>query len=91
MCESPYLMKWPHNKSHCPNLVKDLQHDVGIMAKTRWGKIYDRKWDSLAHVWSEFNGEYHDAGFPRLIIRFEGMCGWITLFQHCRLVGFFAL
>ena len=72
MCESPYLMKWPHTKNHCPNLVKDLDNDLGVPAWTRWGKTHERTWDSLAHVWSEFNGEYYDADFPRLIIRFEG-------------------
>lgn len=43
MCESPYLMKWPHTEEQCPNLVKDPQNDVGVPAKTRWGKVYDRE------------------------------------------------
>jgi len=72
MCESPYLMKWPHTNKNCPNLVQDPVEDNGVHAWTRWGK-YDRTWDSLAHVWSEFNGEYFRADFPRIIIRFEGM------------------
>ena len=71
MCESPYLMKWMHSKDHCPNLVRSLEEDEGVPAKTMWGRN-ERKWDSLAHVWSEFNGEYVDADFPRLVIRFEG-------------------
>ena len=69
MCESPYLMKWEYSEDHCPNLLgKDGK---GNPAKTRWGK-YDRQWDSLADVWSEFNREYEEAEYPRLIIRFEG-------------------
>lgn len=106
MCESPYLMKWKHNRSHCPNLVVNAEHDIGVRAWTKWGyvsvlnngprgghqmpfvvshhaffgilkcaahsKIYERTWESLAHVWSEFNGEYERADFPRLIVRFEG-------------------
>ena len=75
MCESPYLMKWPHHKDHCPNLVKDPDNDIGVSAWTQWGKVHQRRWDSLAHVWSEYNGEYFDADFPRLIIRFEGRHG----------------
>jgi hypothetical protein len=71
MCESPYLMKWQH-KDHCPNLVRDLEHDKGVSAWTMWGK-FERTWESMAHVWSEFNGEYVDADFPRIVIRFEGM------------------
>ena len=74
MCESPYLMKWPHSKQACPNLVRDLDQDEGFPASTRWGKEYERTWESLAHVWSEFNGEYQKADFPRIIIRFEGAC-----------------
>lgn len=49
----------------------DPINDVGVGTWTKWGK-YERSWDSLAHVWSEFNGEYFRADFPRLVIRFEG-------------------
>jgi hypothetical protein len=72
MCQSPYLMKWTHTKKHCPNLVRDVESDTGVPVWTKWGKIYERSWQSLAHVWSEFNGEYEKADFPRLIVRFEG-------------------
>jgi hypothetical protein len=72
MCQSPYLMKWTHTKKHCPNLVRDVETDTGVPVWTKWGKIYERSWQSLAHVWSEFNGEYEKADFPRLIVRFEG-------------------
>ena len=69
MCESPYLMKWEHSDDHCPNLLNT--RNTGNPVRTRWG-TYDRQWASLAHVWSEFNLEYEEAKYPRLIIRFEG-------------------
>ena len=69
MCESPYLMNWKHSEHHCPNLVKE--NGEGNPAKTMWG-TYERRWDSLAHVWSEFYSEYEEADYPRLMIRFEG-------------------
>ena len=69
MCESPYLMKWEHSVGHCPNLLK--KNGMGNPVRTRWGK-FDRQWNSLADVWSQFNGEYEEAEYPRLIIRFEG-------------------
>ena len=72
MCESPYLLKWNHDKSHCPNLVDDRQ--TSVPAQLALGPLlqYKRTWDSLVHVWSEWYGEYYDAHFPRLMIRFEG-------------------
>ena len=69
MCESPYLMHWEHSDKHCPNLLKS--NGQGNPAKTRWG-TFPRKWDSLAHVWSDFYREYEQVDYPRLIIRFEG-------------------
>lgn len=46
-------------------------------------KIYERTWDSLAHVWSEWNGEYEQADFPRLIVRFEGKRGVYVFLLVC--------
>lgn len=69
MCESPYLMKWEHTEDDCPNLIKG--NGEGNPAQTHWGG-FSRKWNSLADVWSEFNREYEQADYPRLIVRFEG-------------------
>ena len=30
-------------------------------------------WDSLAHLWSDWYGQYFNADYPRLIVRFEDM------------------
>ena len=30
-------------------------------------------WDSLAHVWSDWYGQYFHADYPRLIVRFEDL------------------
>lgn len=80
MCESPYLMYWEHGETHCPNLVQS--NGQGNPAKTQWGTFL-RRWDSLAHVWSEFYREYEQVDYPRLMIRFEGelVCTFIYIYR----------
>ena len=78
MCESPYLLNWEHSHSafkgrHCPNLVTDKNHSQGVPANVLWGTTWNRTWESLASVWTEWYREYYDADFPRLMIRFEDL------------------
>lgn len=86
MCESPYSMIWNQTASHCPNLIedstvmdtevtpftKDLPASMGVNVFIQWGH-FQRKFDSLAHVWSKWYREYVQADFPRLIVRFEDL------------------
>ena len=71
--------KWHHTSRHCPNLVPNeedldlfpyLEDLVPVQIK------YPEKaehWDSLAHLWSDWYGQYFHADFPRLIVRFEDL------------------
>mmetsp|Transcript_19171 Transcript_19171/g.24668 ORF Transcript_19171/g.24668 Transcript_19171/m.24668 type:complete len:419 (-) Transcript_19171:301-1557(-) len=72
MCESPYLLNGHWHGENCPNLQNSLRSST-VPATLSLGKRlqHKRSWDSLVNVWSEWYGEYYDADFPRLMIRFE--------------------
>lgn len=88
MCESPYTMRWDHTRDQC-SLMSDsavdsnvpIEEGLGNPVEILWGRHWDREWQSLAHVWSEWYDEYYNADFPRLMVRFEGECARPTV--HC--------
>jgi hypothetical protein len=81
MCKIPYEIAWPHSERHCPNLVfyapdgdllaVPVEHYLPQQARIALPEIETIPYKSLAHLWSEWNGAYVDADFPRLIVRFE--------------------
>lgn len=65
MCESPYLVHGDWVGENCPKFVP-TNLTLGMKLE------HKKTWNSLAHMWSEWYGNYFDADFPRLMIRFEG-------------------
>jgi hypothetical protein len=69
MCRQEYVMRWSHTQAHCPNLVATTpeelkmietfgpEHSIPVLM---WYQK-DKPFDSLAHVWNDWYGEYHDA------------------------------
>jgi hypothetical protein len=69
MCRQDYVMRWSHTQAHCPNLVATTpeelkmietfgpEHSIPVLMWYR----KDKPFDSLAHVWNDWYGEYHDA------------------------------
>lgn len=81
MCRHEYGLKWHHRPEHCPNLVPN-EHDYSLYAfsgrnipvRISWDQQSTTKWNSLAHLWSDWNGQYYRAKhFPKLIVRFEDL------------------
>ena len=81
MCESPYQVHWQREEGHCPNLVHLNSnatdtvslHDNGIPVSIHWSPHYRRHYASLVHMWNDWYGEYYQADYPRLIVRFEDL------------------
>jgi hypothetical protein len=84
MCKIPYEIVWEKDERHCPNLVFPLtstwhddlpsvyvRHWLPQQAQDALRPMKEIGYRSLAHLWSEWNREYVEASFPRLIIRFE--------------------
>ena len=81
MCRQPYGLKWHHQPQHCPNLVPN-EYDYSlypfpgknIPVRIAVGKEHTTKWNSMAHLWSDWNLQYfHATEFPKLMIRFEDL------------------
>jgi len=84
-CKASYDVHWVHlgNKGRCPRLVPTdvdrkkfiLRHDGSTFKiQVQQYQMYYRQrdfYDSLADYWSQWNNQYMNADFPRLIIRFE--------------------
>ena len=85
MCRNPYSAHWHHTQRHCPNLVPNqddyqafafLRNNHHVPVRIQYGNKSDSviyKWDSLAHLWSDWNRQYYDASFARLMVRFEDL------------------
>jgi hypothetical protein len=65
MCRHGYTAKWNRTAKNCPNLFEGNR----VTAKFGPGPSSH---DSLAHMWNDWNGVYHNATtFKRLMVRFE--------------------
>lgn len=64
MCRHGYTAKWNRTAKNCPNLYDGNR----VTAKFGAGPSSH---DSLAHMWNDWNGVYHNATFSRLMVRFE--------------------
>ncbi|GAX28722.1 hypothetical protein FisN_25Lh228 [Fistulifera solaris] len=69
MCKQSYDISWrKRGENRCPNIV----NKKGINpVKANYQSKFLIEYDSLVHVWNEWNQEYLEADFPRLMIRFE--------------------
>lgn len=80
MCRHSYAANWPHFENHCPNLVpitpeekKKLKNDETFKVNIRYRATNITHHDSLADLWNTWYGDWLDADFPRLIVRFEDL------------------
>jgi len=73
MCKNKYESRWPHNDKMCPNLAKPKLNKDGTPNKVDFKVNYKptEYFDSLADYWRQWNKEYLEADYPRLIVRFE--------------------
>ncbi|KAJ8604719.1 hypothetical protein CTAYLR_006569 [Chrysophaeum taylorii] len=72
MCRNPYEAHFKHTSRHrsqetCPSPVAETETTVRFQP-TRPGH-----YESLAHLWGEWNAAYLNVSFPRLIVRFEDL------------------
>ena len=72
LCQHPYSIGWRHNMENCErNLFLHQKAFIRFGAK---GPDIPKSYDSLAHVWRDWNDAYFQAqGYPFLIARFEDM------------------
>ncbi len=80
MCRHRYAASWKHFEGHCPNLIPITPDEKAKVnnATTVKVDIFYRKTnvthhDSLADLWNTWYGNWIDAEFPRLIVRFEDL------------------
>jgi len=66
------MVQWEHVLGHCPNLV-DPSGSTYKVKIPYWRSTITDEWDSLADMWSDWNLQYVNADFPRLIVRFEDL------------------
>jgi hypothetical protein len=80
MCRTHYAVMWHHTSAHCPNLVPNdedyklypfPQPHIPVRLNFKGHAI--TKYDSLAHLWSEWYQQYMDADYPRIIVRYEDL------------------
>lgn len=79
MCKHPYATKWHHTAKHCPNLIANEDDreifpflEDGIPVRINYPNEAEH-WENLAHLWSDWYGQYFNADYPRLIVRFEDL------------------
>lgn len=80
MCRHSYSANWKHIKGHCPNLVPISQHEKDILKNDETFPVNIHYRDtnithhkSLVDLWNTWYGNWLDAEFPRLFVRFEDL------------------
>ncbi len=89
LCRHPYSAFWKHSLEHCPNLVpnevdvslgfiQDKEHKEaltqnGIPVTIRYAPPRKVTHNNLAEAWNTWYGDYINAHYPRLIVRFEDL------------------
>jgi hypothetical protein len=80
LCRHNYGAQWLHTNEHCPNLVpnevdyKTFNFPKGTIPVRIKYDFAVRKWDSLAHLWTDWYRQYYqDADYPRLFVRYEDL------------------
>lgn len=80
MCGLPYLAEWKRGaKKRCPNLVPtkqekslpEFQNLTSFNITVHFNIDHTEEYDSLTDYWSDWNRQWFEADFPRLIVRFE--------------------
>lgn len=81
MCRNHYGARWHYTNDHCPNLVPNhedykLFPFIGNNIPVRLdyggdGSVNITSYDSLAHLWSEWNEQYYTFGDSRIMVRYE--------------------
>lgn len=79
MCRNGYTAKWNHGPHKCPNLLQ--KRHAGIVERksipnpvnVTYAEQRTSSHQSLAHLWNDWNDEYIQATYPRLVVRFEDL------------------
>mmetsp|Transcript_7689 Transcript_7689/g.10977 ORF Transcript_7689/g.10977 Transcript_7689/m.10977 type:complete len:448 (-) Transcript_7689:7-1350(-) len=73
MCRHPYTVRWPHLPKNCPNLLKNHRPN-NVSARFGADKTQRVSFDSLAHMWNVWYGEYfNETKHPLVMVRFEDL------------------
>jgi len=80
MCRHSYAANWKHISDHCPNLIpisdeekKEIHGEDTFKVNIRYSDTNVTHHTSIADIWNTWYGDWIDADFPRLIVRFEDL------------------
>ena len=73
-CKEPYDVAWDRRATRCPSLLrkrKDGKQELNPVTINWEQTNLTNHYTSLIQVWNEWNQQYLQADFPRLMIRYE--------------------
>mmetsp|Transcript_17148 Transcript_17148/g.32470 ORF Transcript_17148/g.32470 Transcript_17148/m.32470 type:complete len:396 (+) Transcript_17148:63-1250(+) len=80
MCRHNYAASWRNVDGHCPNLVPITSEEEDIISPRKTFQVtinYHKhnvtRHESMAELYNEWYGDWLDADFPRLMVRFEDL------------------
>lgn len=77
ICRHSYTIRWKHSKTNCPNLFSDTRDNTPNNVSVAFGaeeKGHRVPFDSLLHMWNDWNGEFFYANkSPAIVVRFEDL------------------
>jgi hypothetical protein len=105
LCRHPYSAQWKHSQQHCPNLIpnevdismgyieskeeEDYLIKEGIPLTIYYASRRKVTHKNLVDAWNTWYGDYIEAKYPRLIVRFEDLLFHteMVITQACRCFG----
>ena len=74
MCKAPYDAHWIKMANHrCPNVWNEREKAAYRVYTLTQQSNYTKldQYESMIHLWSDWNNDYLHADYPRLLVRFE--------------------
>lgn len=76
MCQTPYSVYWMSQGSQrCQSFPKnnDAKRVMSSPIQMRMETGYAPQFETLIHLWNEYYGQFWNAPYPRLIVRYEDL------------------
>jgi hypothetical protein len=80
MCRLHYAVSWHSSKAHCPNLVPNEEdfklyphRNQHVPVRLNFKGHAIAKYQSLAHLWTDWYRQYLAADYPRIVVRYEDL------------------
>ena len=81
MCRHSYAANWFHTEEHCPNLVPITPEEkahfgenaLSVTVNISYSSENITHHQSMVDLWNKYYGDWIDAEFPRIIVRFEDL------------------